>query len=150
MATEFVYWDSCVFIDALQKTKGRYEALEPILDAAERGEIVLVSSFLTLAEVVKVQGADADVSIRGLSEAEVEQLIFGFFENPYIQLRPVDRLVTTQARVITRRFGVKPPDAIHIATAMLHPQVNTFHTYDATLTAKLANAALGLSFAQPV
>jgi len=63
MANElYEYWDSCVFIDAIAKTKGRYEVIEQILDGAERGKIIIVTSMLALAEVVKCKNDLADGS----------------------------------------------------------------------------------------
>lgn len=48
-----IYWESSVFIDLIEKTPGRIEILQSIVQAAERGEVRIVTSALTLAEVSK-------------------------------------------------------------------------------------------------
>lgn len=42
------------------------------------------------------------------------------FKNPYIVVKSVDRFTVTAERAaeITRQHGIKPPDAIHVATAI--------------------------------
>ena len=48
-----VYWDSCVFIDRIQRTPGRIAVLEEITNAAEAHEIEIITSNFTIAEVCK-------------------------------------------------------------------------------------------------
>lgn len=55
-------------------------------------------------------------------------LVTEFFENPFIELRNLDRFVAEKARPIVRQFGLKPPDAIHVATAILM-KVDLLHTF---------------------
>jgi hypothetical protein len=50
-----VYWDSCVFIDRIEaKNLDRIDTLRAMTDAAERGERMIVTSALAMAEVVKL------------------------------------------------------------------------------------------------
>jgi predicted nucleic acid-binding protein len=116
-----VYWDSCVFIHRIQKTTDHYAILKSITDDAEAGRITIVTSTLTLAEVVKCDTT--------LQPTEQERLVSEFFKNPYLDIRQVDRKVAELARTIVRNNRLKPPDAIHIATAAL---MNTaeFNTYE--------------------
>ena len=55
-----------------------------------------------------------------------------FFENDYIVIRNVDRLIAEKAGDIVRTHPIKPPDAIHIATA-LSSKCECLHTYDKKL-----------------
>lgn len=114
-----VYWDSCVYVDCIQRTAGRWEHIEPILRQAETGDVVFVASALIIAEVVKCEGAPDD-SLRKIRD---------FLRNPYIAVRSVDRFIAERAAEITRTHGIKPPDAIHIATAMRWKCVS-FQTFD--------------------
>jgi predicted nucleic acid-binding protein len=109
---KLIYWDSCVFIHALEQTPRWADALRTILDAAREGQAAIVPSALTLAEVARCQeGASSASSGDGDT---IERL----FQNPYIIVRDVDRPTATRARGVVTRYGLKPPDAIHIATAI--------------------------------
>ena len=88
---------------------------------AEEGQIVLVASSLVIAEVVKYDSPE--------SPAVQARTIRQFFENDYIKVRAVDRKTAEEAAEICRIHGVKPPDAIHIATA-LATRCEVLHTYD--------------------
>ena len=81
--------------------------------------MVLVASALIVAEVVKCEGAPGD-SLQKIRE---------FFRNPYIAVKSVDRFIAERAAEITRTFGVKPPDAIQIATA-IRWKCESFQTFD--------------------
>src|SRR5437867_135567 len=106
-----LYWDSDAFIDFIEQTPGRIHRLQPIVTAAERGSVLIVTSAFTMAEVVKLKNL-------GLLDEQTEQLVADFFENDYISIRNVDRFVAERARPIVRKCSVKPPDAIQIATAI--------------------------------
>lgn len=119
-----IYWDSCLYISCIERTPGRCVVLDAIIEAAKSHEIVLVASALVLAEVVKVReefGAPGD--------PEQSKLIAAFFENDFISLQSVDRKTAEDAREISRQFGLKPPDAIHVATACRF-KCECLQTYD--------------------
>jgi len=117
------YWDSSAFISRIQRTAGRIEVLEHITGRAEEGEVEIVTSAFTLCEVAK-----GDESV--LPEDQ-EKMIVNFFENPYILIQQVDAFVAARTRDIVRGFGLKPADALHVASA-LAASVSEMHTYDAT------------------
>jgi predicted nucleic acid-binding protein len=126
---ERVYWDSCVFIDLLQRSPARIDVLDDYIQLAEKNELEIVTSDFTLCEV-------ATLKELGLPEDEVERLIVDFFENPYILMRSLDRRVAAKAREIMRAVpGVKGKDAVHLASAALSA-VTSFHTYDHPLLTK--------------
>jgi predicted nucleic acid-binding protein len=93
------YWDSCIFIDLLQQTAGRYDACEEIRKKAEDGELIIVTSAIALAEVCKLPAS-------GLADQEQFQKITDFFENPYIAIRAVDRIIGSRARELTHTHGL--------------------------------------------
>lgn len=116
-----VYWDSMVFIYRIQRHPAWVADLELFTEAAERGEIRIVTSAWTMAEVVKTEAA--------LLSLEQEQMIVAFFENDYVVVRNVDRFVAELARNIVRDHNVPPRDAIHVATAIL-ADVGVMYTND--------------------
>jgi predicted nucleic acid-binding protein len=120
-----LYWDSDVIIDLLEQTQARIHRLLPIVTAAKRGSVIIVTSALTMVEVNKLKNLN-------LLDEQVEQIVMDFFENDYISIRNVDRFVAEKARPIARKCGVKPPDAIQIATAILM-EVEVMHTFDGKL-----------------
>ena len=92
------------------------------MSLAANGEIVFVASTLVIAEVTKIKDPST-------TAAEQSKLIREFFENPYIQVRSVDRLIAEHAREISRQYGLQPSDAIHIATALRY-KCSCLQTYD--------------------
>jgi len=117
-----IYWDSCVYISCIQEEIGRIEALRDILRLATKGEVLFVASTLVIAEVTKLDRPD-------IASADQAKLIHAFFENDYISVRNVDRQTSEDAAEISRQFGLKPHDAIHVATA-IRTQCDSLQTYD--------------------
>ena len=117
-----IYWDSCVFIDSLQQTPGRYDVLREIVESAKRKETEIVTSAFSIAEVVAI------TDDRPVSPTDVQK-IKDFFENEYIKLRQLDRQTVELAADIGRTHSIKPPDAVHIATALL-AKCRELQTYD--------------------
>lgn len=99
--------------------------------AAENGKVMIVTSAITLTEVIKLKGRPR------LLKAE-EDKIADYFKHSYISIRNVDRFVAEYARrLMWRRSGLWPKDSIHVATAILN-KVAVMHTFD-DLLLKLDN-----------
>ena len=122
---ERFYWDSCAFLAYLLPEPGRVDDCSEALESAADGECIIVTSVLTLTEVVKLKGHPP------LKE-EQEAVIKRFFENDYIVLRQLDRFIAEDARRLIWSEGVKPKDSIHLATT-LKWRIPELHTYDADL-----------------
>lgn len=112
-----ICWDSCVIIDLLQQSPGRIDVLSHIVSEARKDKVSIVVSSLAIAEVFK-----CDTS-------EESDRIDAFFLEPFVHVRNVDRLIASKAARIARNNGIKPPDAIHVATA-LDARCQELHTYD--------------------
>jgi predicted nucleic acid-binding protein len=99
--------------------------LEQITQAAEKGELKIVTSIISKAEVAYLRGSD-------LLPLEQEQRIIDFFENDYLVVMPLDDWVCDEARRLTRAFhgcGLRSPDYVHAATAVFH-RVPLLQAYD--------------------
>jgi predicted nucleic acid-binding protein len=128
-----VYWDACAWIALIQKEKialsdklieDRFMMCRTVIEAAKRGSIEILTSTLSLAEVCR------DPAIKG----QKPEAVADYFENDYILLVNVDRRVGEYARVLMTSGvgGLKPADAIHVATAAISG-VEEMHSFDGKL-----------------
>lgn len=109
------YLESSVFI-ALIKGEvidgvDRGEIAQNILDDAAGGRWPVFTSTFTLAEVIK----DRNRPMLTLTE---EQRIDDFFKHEYIKLVTLDREIAELARKVARAHNLRPPDAVHLASAI--------------------------------
>ncbi len=95
-----------------------------VIREAEKGKIEIVTSYLCFAEVCKPPKA----------KSSQEDRIAAYFEHEYILGVPVDRVIGENARklMMSGFSGLKPPDAIHVASAAL-ANVREMHTFDERL-----------------
>ena len=114
MARAIRYWDSCCFIGWLAEEENKVDACKEVLDIAEAGRLTIVTSTLTLAEVVKLKGGHSPLP------PESEERIDQFFKREFIVIRQVDRKVGELARRLYWQLGIDPKDAVHVATALIH------------------------------
>jgi predicted nucleic acid-binding protein len=104
------YWDSGVFCSLLNKEEGRYQVVRDLLKEAYAGRIEIITSTFALVEVLKLSGA------MPITQAQEDELQ-AFFEYPFIKLVMADRDVCERSRYYVWRHGMKPKDALHMATA---------------------------------
>lgn len=133
-STKRIYWDACCWIALIQqevvtsngKSVDRGKLCRGVVQAAEKNIYEIVTSTLSLAEVSK--------SPTKSKKPDDDDKIAAFFENDYILLANVDVRVGTLARQLMQRglSGLKPADAIHLATASI-TECEFFHTFDAGL-----------------
>lgn len=122
---ELVVWDSCVIIDALQKTEGRWDLIEPFLSEAEQGRLTIVVSEISVAEVSKLK-ALKDTH----SNEQIIQMIKDWFDHEYVARRPVHAGISEIAAQIARLHNIRrAADATVIATAV-YENIGTVHTFD--------------------
>lgn len=133
------YWDSTVFLAWLLPEPDRQPVCREVLKAAEDGQLQIVTSSITLTEVIKLPG-------RERLEKDQEQLIRRFFMNEYIIIQSVTRFVAEEARNLIWSYArLHPKDSIHVATALFikEPVLDTFDEKDLIqLDGKLENPPL--------
>lgn len=108
------YLDSSVYISAIKgegAEPGRGELSARILDLGQRGECIVVGSVFVYAEVIKDRGQPR------LTE-EQEEKIDRFLGQEFITWVEVDFPLAKKARGLARDLGLKPVDAVHLATAI--------------------------------
>jgi predicted nucleic acid-binding protein len=123
-----IYWDSNAFLALLQGEQGREAACRDTLDAAQRGEFLIVTSALTLAEVLWMRGGPK------LAEQKAETLN-RFFRRSCMRVVNLDRDTAQRAQRLVWETGIRPKDSIHVATAQRY-ECPVLETFDAPLIAK--------------
>lgn len=128
-----VYLDSVVLLDILAQDPAHRSTSRFIIDECESGKLAIVASELVIAEV----GASKKKAT--VSHVDID----AFFANSYFEFASVDRLTARTARGIAFEHGLKPPDAIHVATCMIRG-CPIFLTRDGGPTTTKPNRKAGL------
>jgi hypothetical protein len=106
------YWDSCAFLGWLKKEEDKKEGCGAVIRAAQAGEVIIVTSSLTIAEVLHTKGKDR---IPASSQEAVER----FFKHNWVATRGLDRATAEFARRLVWAYNIEPKDAVHVATALV-------------------------------
>ena len=127
MARPLVYWDANAFLALLNQDKSASELADcqSVWDAAERGELFIVTSTFTNAEVIYMKGVPKLDPVNRLK-------VNNFFRKPFIVQYPVTRFISELARDVVWDTTTKPKDAVHVATAGFH-KIRLLHTFDGPL-----------------
>lgn len=128
MSRERRYWDSDCFLGWLQAEPDKQEACRGVLEEAKAGSILIVTSALTIAEVLALRG-------RPKIEARRRHAVEQFFRQNYISVQNVTRRIAESAREAVWDHGILPKDAIHVATA-LAAEVASMNTFNVNLIKK--------------
>lgn len=133
MTREVRYWDSNAFLAYFQEEAGRVDSCEAILVDAEKGKILIVTCALTLAEVLALRGEP-----RIPPTPEMKRKVVDFFKNEYVAVVNVSREIAELARDLVWDHGVKPKDAVHVASALV-AEAPIFETFDRPLIRRSKN-----------
>lgn len=121
------YLDSSVYIAAINGEAGRASTAKAILAAADRGDIAVVGSTWVVAEVIRMKGEAAPLSL------EKEKEIDAILRSEKVTWYEVDFSLAAEARHLARQYGLKPGDAVHLATA-LRARADTLLAWDKDLS----------------
>lgn len=125
MSVERCYWDADCFLGWLQGEADKVDACRGVLEEASRGRLLIVTSALTIAEVLTVRG-------RERIGAAKRDRVTAFFRHEYITVENVTRRIAEAARDVVWNHGIMAKDAVHVATA-LAAKVPVLHTFDVNL-----------------
>ncbi len=129
------YWDTCMFLAWLkdeERKSGEMDGLREVIDRSKKRDCRLMTSVLTSVEVLQAKiPAGVDAMFSGLLKRMARV--------------GVDTKVAQLAHDIRNYYAkdgksLKTPDAIHLATAILH-RANEFHTFDEQLIASSGDIA---------
>lgn len=137
------YWDSCNWISLIAEDEvERANTCQRILDDAAAGNTTIITSTLTLAEVIKGRGEP-------IFPEPVERTIVRFFEQPYLLVHDVTRVVAERARQLSRVYGLKPADSIHLATAPI-ANADVFETFNTKDFRHIPEGDLAIEIREPL
>ena len=122
------YWDSDCFLGWLAEEADKVDACRQVLDIAERGDIQIVTSALTLSEVLLMRGRSAVPASRRAT-------VRGFFGRSYIVVVPIGREIAERSQDLVWDHGIRPKDALHVASA-ISTGLTLFNTFDNELIGK--------------
>lgn len=117
MRDEVISWDTCIILDAIQKS-GEWDSIAPMVNLAQEGDLKIVVSAMCVAELHYLRNMAAD----GMTQPEQNDLIARWLDSEYLVKRAVDLGVAETAAEICRtvKGALRPPDAIIVATALMH------------------------------
>jgi len=123
-----VYWDSDCFLGWLLEDAGKVDSCEEVLIDAQDGRLQIVTSALTIAEVLALR-------FQPKIPADRRVVVEGFFKNEFILVRTITRRTAESARELVWSYNIAPKDALHVATA-LEAKMPMLHTFDVGLLNK--------------
>lgn len=122
MSADLIYWDSATFLAYFQQEEGRHQLCQGTLERAEAGEVGIITSALTIAECLWLRGTIPIPKNRA-------EILRRFFRKSYIRVRNVTRSTSELAQDVVWDHGIKPKDAIHVATA-IEAKIGVIETFD--------------------
>lgn len=132
------YWDANAFLGIFNNEPDKVPACETVLRAARAGTVQIVTSAVTLAEVIKVKGQPR-------LKREAEEDIRKFFQHEWIVIVECDRSIAVAARqLMWDHEFLDHKDAIHVATAIRAgvTQLDTFDEPLCQITGKIGSPPL--------
>ncbi len=142
MAKQTVTWDSCIVVDAIQQEPIRYPTIEPMIRAAETGELRVVISTASLAEVFYLGWLSRE---QGMSQADQNNLIEKWLDQDWITKRNADFGICTGAADLRRQHNTAQKQFTSIDAIILSTTLST--KSDALITnddGRSDNTQLGL------
>ena len=112
MTPRVLYWDSNCFLAWLQGEPAGYESCQDVLKLAERGECRIITSTLTISEVLHLRGS------KPIDRVDRNRVV-NFFKRSYISTSPLTRIIAEKSCEHAWDYGILPKDPVHVATATL-------------------------------
>jgi predicted nucleic acid-binding protein len=120
------YLDSSVYIAAIlgeEAEPGKGDLSSQILELGRTGRYPILASTFVFAEVIRDRGRPDQL------DAEQEASIDRYLSQDFITWVEVDLPIARKARSLSRFCGLKPVDAVHLASA-IRAKCDQFLTWD--------------------
>jgi predicted nucleic acid-binding protein len=105
-------WDSVCCLGWLKNEPDKVPACQAVLDLVDAGKVEIVVSTLALAEVLWLRGHDR-------IPRDSKDKVRNFFRRSSFLIASVDLPTAELAQELVWDHGVKPKDAVHVATALM-------------------------------
>lgn len=112
-ASGTVYLDANCFIYSVERIDPYRTFLDTLWQTVSLGQLKVVSSELTLLEVLV-----KPLKVGDMATATIFRMVLR--HSPDVQMLPITQTVLEKAANIRATMGLKTPDALHAATALLH------------------------------
>ena len=114
-----VYLDSCLYLDYLKGDTEQHGVLDAVFSEWRAGQLSVVTSALTVTEVLWVRCNDDEARMvtPRAEEARVRDLFSEYPPRQFI-LVELDRGIAEVARDLVWNRNIKPKDAVHVASAL--------------------------------
>ena len=106
------YLDANAFIYTVERMAPYHTVLDPFWRDVRASAAMVVTSELTWLEVLVGPLKTGDVTLQATYRAVLDS-------SPDVRMRPVSRTVLERAATLRAQTGLKTPDAIHAATAII-------------------------------
>lgn len=130
-----IYWDSCLYIDFLTGDKPYQQDLVHMIASWERKEVVLVTSALTIAEVLYIKCEGILRTEDSSRRPDIEALFEPPANHEPLVVVELTRAIALKARDLRWEHGIEPKDCVHVASA-LEAHCETLYTHDGGLLSK--------------
>ncbi len=117
-----------MWIALIAEESGRVDRCESLITQAKDGDVEILTSSLTLAEVYKFKCGPDPKELAAKKDLLFEE----YLRQPFVFQVQVDDAVGSTARRLLRKHSPplkKPSDAIHLATAVFN-NVDVMYTFD--------------------
>ena len=145
-----IYFDADVLLSYVDEDVDRLPVIDELFRQARAGAIEIVTSVLSQTEVAFGASEKQSGALDSAVETKINELWKPASPVKMVEFFPA---IAHEARSIMRReldagrSGLKPPDAIHLATAE-RAQVDEFYTYDKAL--RKHRASVSFPIKEPV
>lgn len=104
-------WDSCSILGWLKEEPDKVDLCRAGIEAARRGDFKLAVSTLAVAEVLRLNKKEP-------IEADEADKVRSFFESELVVMVELSPDIAFSAQRVVWNEGIKPKDAVHVATAL--------------------------------